>query len=192
MDPGQVRDSGSQTVDFRSEFQLDVAPGSITGSGLRRSASSAGTTSSSRPRGPGGAPIAKPVRRSKSQLQRTTHIHHGGPITFVSVNNSDKVGGAHTLPRRKPAASDVVISRQMSSGGNGVRIQIGGQGNKGSKDSSSSTMKSAKKERRKYTLEELEVERDDQVRLLGICKGYEELPEGIREGCKPVTPNFFP
>ena len=92
---------------------------------MRRSASSVTKTTSS-PGKP--APIAKPVRRSKSQvnhsrgrLSTVTSIQHGGPVTFVSVNRSaedllavedehqqqhhqgqrelEEFQGSHTLPR---------------------------------------------------------------------------------------------
>lgn len=95
--PGSGSSSSRETFvdrDFRSECLLQLESASA---GLQRSASSAGTSKSGR------APIAKPVRRSKSQLQRTTTIQHGGPITFVSVNNNNNnsSGGdkSHTLPR---------------------------------------------------------------------------------------------
>ena len=67
---------------YRSEYLLSVHPADI-----KRSASSVTKNR---------APIAKPVRRSKSSLHRNnntsvTNIQHGGPVTFVSVNNGRSV-----------------------------------------------------------------------------------------------------
>ena len=131
--------------------------------------------------------------RSKSTHQRVTNIQHGGPITFVSVNNanlsssrspedsgskSEIFQGSHTLPRSGAAKSkkaqtkqktvddsEVIITRRLSSGGNSVRIQIGA-GHPGRLDSSKLEQQdkiaaqkgNPKKPKRKYTLEELEVE----------------------------------
>lgn len=120
---------------------------------------------------------------------QVTNINHGGPVTFVSVNNgedsewhqqqtqtdlSSSFQGSHTLPRagrkrdkRSPQSqtsnddSDVVITRRMSSEGNSsVRIQIGTVASSGgtSTNTTSSSKKKSFASRRKYTLEELEVE----------------------------------
>ena len=102
--------------DFRSEFLLNVSGDQANNHApVRRSASSVTTSvpsasspsSSRRP-----APIAKPVRRSKSQVNGNNRLSvANGPVTFVSVNRSaedllaEDVGdpgdfqGAHTLPR---------------------------------------------------------------------------------------------
>ena len=147
------------------------------------------------------APIAKPVRRSKSQRTQqnfVTSIQHGGSVTLVSLNGEnkngkpsseikhvhhhhfvqdwDQIGGSQTLPNRKgskkiapvkPLSADdsqVVIKKQ---GLNGVKIQLNLNEQEKQVQTSldfdhddhlkndSADNKVAK---RKYTLEELEVE----------------------------------
>ena len=110
----------------------------------------------------------KPVRRSKSQRI----IQHGGSVTLVSLNGTDldlkkeeikhvhhhhfvqgwdsNPGTSQTLPNRKKkaanlkplSADDTVIKKQ---GVNGVKIQL-------------NLNEQEEQKRRKYTLEELEVE----------------------------------
>jgi len=63
-------------------------------------------------------PIAKPVRRSKSQAANgaglVTNIRHGGPVTLVSVGadepdvptaSTSALEGPHTLPRSEARRS---------------------------------------------------------------------------------------
>lgn len=95
--------------EFKSEYRLSLNPTSENQGGVYRSASSI----TSRPKGK--APVVKPVRRSKShKATSVTNILHGGPVTFVSVNNINHLvelttpenpcseelfQGSHTLPR---------------------------------------------------------------------------------------------
>merc|ERR1719204_991376 len=114
-----------------------AAAAASSSSGLNRSASS--VTSKSR------VPIAKPVRRSKSQhfsggKSYVTSIQHGGSVTLVSLSGGDDhtvhynhdtrhhqpeywTGGSHTLPRRKPNNA-APASSSGSTGNNGVKIRI--------------------------------------------------------------------
>jgi len=75
---------------------------------LRRSTSNAASNIANGGGGGGKtrAPIAKPVRRSKSQAANgaglVTSIKHGGPVTLVSVGAEESqsaADGPHTLPR---------------------------------------------------------------------------------------------
>ena len=129
MDNGSGR--SKRKKGYKSEYLLDVAPelsdggGGVSATAIRRSASSvnSGAAPRSQSASTGRAPIAKPVRRSKSHVNGgggtsnlVTNIQHGGPVTFVSVNNvnedgdavntgaasasrSDSFQGSHTLPR---------------------------------------------------------------------------------------------
>ena len=125
------------------------------------------------------APIAKPVRRSKSQhfssKSYVTSIQHGGSVTLVSLSGGNDHSGSHTLPRRKPL--------QPPSNGHGVKIRIQADGDDGDQhmygfDSAATATQDTqtsldfdphsylpqqpsdkgKKTRRKLTLEELEIE----------------------------------
>ncbi len=137
VDPSAGGRSKRKKKDYKSEYLLDVAPElsadfggevdevSASSAGVRRSASSVNSGARSQSASTGRAPIAKPVRRSKSHVNGggggsnlVTNIQHGGPVTFVSVNNvnedgvvveagtasasasrSDSFQGSHTLPR---------------------------------------------------------------------------------------------
>ena len=124
-----------QRAGYKSEYLLDVVQPPVADQQVRRSASSVTGKNAVGGSGGGGvrAPIATPVRRSKSQAGASnlvTNIRHGGPVTFVSVNNVGKdlpgkagaeggddlapeglhegrtevFQGSHTLPRAGAAA----------------------------------------------------------------------------------------
>lgn len=95
--PETFVDEGVSFVRFATSKNNSLYPqqhSNVNNNNLNRSASSVTTRTKAK------APIAKPVRRSKSQLvqQRNyvTNIQHGGAVTLVSLNSDSSSSSGHS------------------------------------------------------------------------------------------------